>query len=747
MTRVNIPGVGVVNFPDTMKPEEITHAIETDILPKAKGAAAPPAQAPEEPGMLATGAKAVLAPVTAVVDALDQFTGVPIRAGISKIQDRQADRGEDPNVLERYSRFLPGQIKPGSFNKFNPVDDVKDLAAGVGAAVKNFGGRFQRFSDPNVPEAKDIAARGGVPLTALSEKIPGIYSETGEGAKLKKGGFFDPTAAGMAGLGIDLATPVPGVGEIKGFGRLAGGVAKVVGEEGAKAAGKVAKGAAKAVDVATGTKAATKTLEGTAAAIKTTGDAVKSVGKSIAKKYEGKYSPEYTGKHTATIEKNGIDPKLIPNSVKFGENSQASKFQRYEAEFLRPELADAHDAGLKQVQAAVRADIEKIGSRQSKVPGGVKIPQDANEAGEIILSGFNRKVDEFFDKADVRYQTIAKEYPNIKLPMGARQRLEANLTKQEAKAQKLLKTSTNSGEKAQLREFLDALQTVRANSGTYSDFVSSMQSVGRTSFKNIPAGNVVPPDKALFKSLYHDLSGVAMETVSRQVGKKTAKELAENNKAISEFINDKGILSVLADPKKGPDKAFQALIESGDVFKAKALKRALNKEEIQAVKAGWLNQQIRSIEAADGEFTFRMLNNRLRNPRAQRVIGAFFDKGELDNLKNLVDLGDQFGPKVLSTSGTGAVNTINGIVEKVTTPVKAVAAGANKALAVRQEKAAAKAFAEEQASKQGKRIVKGAPGMNAVSSAVPENVSKLLRLKPRLRVQEAAYKNLNEDEK
>jgi hypothetical protein len=436
MPRVNIPGVGTVNFPDTMKPEEITHAIETDILPKAKGAAAPPAQGPEEPGMLATGAKAVLAPVAAVVDALDQFTGVPIRAGISKIQDRQVARGEDPNVMQRYSRFLPGQLgNPETMGKFNPVDDAKDLAAGVGAAVKNFGGRFQRFSDPNVPEATDIAARGGVPLTALSEKIPGIYSETGEGAKLKKGGFFDPTAAGMVGLGIDIATPIPGVGEIKGFGRLAGGVAKVVGEGAAKGTGKAVKATAKAVDLASGTKVATKTLEGAGAALKTTGDAVKSVGKSIAKKYEGKYSPEYTGKHTATIEKNGIDPKLIPNSVKFGENSQASKFQRYEAEFLRPELADSHDAGLKQVQAAVRSDIEKIGSRNSKVPGGVKIPQDANEAGEIIRSGFNRKVDEFFDKADVRYQTIAKEYPTIQLPRGARQRLEANLTKHEAKAE------------------------------------------------------------------------------------------------------------------------------------------------------------------------------------------------------------------------------------------------------------------------------------------------------------------------
>src|SRR5699024_11012848 len=86
---------------------------------------------------------------------------------------------------------------------YNPLNNLKDVAAGVGAAAKNFGGRFQSFSDENVPEAKQIAARAGVPTTALSEKIPGMYSETGEGAALKKGGFFDPTAAGVAGAGLD----------------------------------------------------------------------------------------------------------------------------------------------------------------------------------------------------------------------------------------------------------------------------------------------------------------------------------------------------------------------------------------------------------------------------------------------------------------------------------------------------------------------------------------------------------------
>jgi hypothetical protein len=40
MPRVNVEGVGQVNFPDDMSQEDIIKAIETDILPSVKPAAA-----------------------------------------------------------------------------------------------------------------------------------------------------------------------------------------------------------------------------------------------------------------------------------------------------------------------------------------------------------------------------------------------------------------------------------------------------------------------------------------------------------------------------------------------------------------------------------------------------------------------------------------------------------------------------------------------------------------------------------
>jgi hypothetical protein len=56
-----------------------------------------------------------------------------------------------------------------------------------------------------VPGAADIMEKAGVPNVALSEVLPQMYSETGEGLALEKGGIFDPTARGVAGLVADVA--------------------------------------------------------------------------------------------------------------------------------------------------------------------------------------------------------------------------------------------------------------------------------------------------------------------------------------------------------------------------------------------------------------------------------------------------------------------------------------------------------------------------------------------------------------
>jgi hypothetical protein len=58
----------------------------------------------------------------------------------------------------------------------------------------------------HAPSTSEYMKRAGVEdLGALSDVIPGAYSETGEGLRLKKGGLLDPTGRGTIGMAGDVA--------------------------------------------------------------------------------------------------------------------------------------------------------------------------------------------------------------------------------------------------------------------------------------------------------------------------------------------------------------------------------------------------------------------------------------------------------------------------------------------------------------------------------------------------------------
>jgi hypothetical protein len=56
-----------------------------------------------------------------------------------------------------------------------------------------------------VPSSAEIMEKAGIPNKSLSDVIPQMYSDTGEGLALEKGGFLDPTARGTVGFGLDIA--------------------------------------------------------------------------------------------------------------------------------------------------------------------------------------------------------------------------------------------------------------------------------------------------------------------------------------------------------------------------------------------------------------------------------------------------------------------------------------------------------------------------------------------------------------
>lgn len=134
-----------------------------------------------------------------VAQTVDSYTGAPVRAGIGALQD---DKG---------------------------------VGGALSAAASQFG------QDPSsAPTGRQIARRAGVSDTALSDVLPSLYSDTGEGLPLKRGGFFDPTASGAVGLGIEIGADLTNVIPV-------GAVAKGVAKGGAKAASGVVNLASDAV--------------------------------------------------------------------------------------------------------------------------------------------------------------------------------------------------------------------------------------------------------------------------------------------------------------------------------------------------------------------------------------------------------------------------------------------------------------------------------------------------------------------
>lgn len=97
-----------------------------------------------------------------------------------------------------------------------------------GRSIQRGGEQMGKEPLATTKSGKEIGASIGIPTTALSEKFPDWFSETGEGLKLKRGGILDVSAAGVYGGLIQPSNLIPG--EV-----LVGGAAKTAKAGGAMA--------------------------------------------------------------------------------------------------------------------------------------------------------------------------------------------------------------------------------------------------------------------------------------------------------------------------------------------------------------------------------------------------------------------------------------------------------------------------------------------------------------------------------
>lgn len=560
----------------------------------------------------------------------------PEKSMADQAYDKLAEFGQGAldNVVVPVGRFVDRYTGSPSRAALSAALDKKN-------PIPAFAGQFGQ--DPeNAPTGKDIARRLGVVDTSLSEVIPSLYSESGEGLPLKKGGILDPTASGVAGLGVDLAADwtnlIPGAVALSETARGAGKAAAAT----AKGAGKLA---AATTDLVTGTRAGEKTL-------KTASELTERAKTAIDTILNPKQAPNY-GKAVEVAVKNGVDPSVLSSSVEFGKNSTITRLDRALREGPTGEKSfEAYNHGYNQISDAVGRKVETIG-------GGVAPNQI--QAGEIVHRGLKNAQDELMNGADITFNKVQKYAPGLMVNKDDRAIFNSSLNGVEKYAKGLVKRGATDQQAAEGAALLRTVGRVRNGNGSFKQSVETLQMLGKAAFKDKPIIGRVSPDIQKLRDMYFDLNNALIETVRKDVSPEFAKELVQNNKSMTDFFKDRSRVIGAFDSDKAGEQVFKSFVLSGDSKSIGILKSRLKPEEVAQLKGTFLQSLIKPNE--DGLINFNQFANALRGKKNQ--ISVLFEPQEIQDLAELVKLGQDYGPAVLSTSGTGASSSYRKFGESI----------------------------------------------------------------------------------
>lgn len=530
------------------------------------------------------------------------------------------------NVAAPIGKFVDTYTGAPSRKALSTLVDKKGLLEAGGQFIEQFG------ADPEkAPTGKDIAQKLGVGDKSLSDAYPGLYSETGEGLPLKKGGFLDPTASGAAGLGVDVATDwtnlIPGAvaakGLLKAGGKTVGGTAKLAG-----------KTAAVTADVVTGTKVSTNTA-------RALGVVTEKTGEIINKVLNPKQSIDFP-KAVEIAKKNGIEPSLLSSSIEFGPTSGISRLERNLSERAGGEtLLKNHEDGYNAISDALNRKVDSIAGK----PVGSDV-----EAGALIRDSFAKSQNNLLGSMEMTYKKAGTYAPGLRINKDDLSNLNSTLNGVEKYAKGMIKRGIDNVDKQQGQQLLRAVEGVRATKGSYKQSVEALERIGRKAFNSKPIIGQVPPDIDKLQDIYFKLSDSIINTVRKDVNPEFADELVRNNKTMSDFFSKRSVIKGSLESGRADETLFRNLIGSGDSKKISALRGMLPPEDIQALKGAFLRSTIKPD--INGVVSFKQVANALRTKK--NIVESLFSPQEIQEITELVKLGDDFGPSVLSHSGTGA---------------------------------------------------------------------------------------------
>lgn len=389
------------------------------------------------------------------------------------------------------------------------------------------------------------------------------------------------------------------------------------------------------------------------------GDAAKAVRSSwqSAKRLADQIiNPRYAAdweKAAAVATKHGIDPDMLSNAIRFGPDSYLSRKTRAMAEGVDAARLEKHNQGFAQISNALENfNSEKVGRGLGK--------HTKEEAGQIIRQAYNKAVDDTFNMLDVTYTNAAQKSGITSISEGAKksalEQMEDLYKAASWKAERgATKDTMAQGRfvKSQLEKIADSIQH-----GDYDEVVRHLRDIGTASYKT---ANDIGWDQKSGQEIYRILQNSIYDTVG-QANPEVLKSLKETNQTLSAFMNNQSVVQgVLLDAKKGGEKVFQELVESGGSVKLDALKEILgaDSDAMAVAKSTWLD----TIKTAnkDGIMDLPGIARTLRTPKGELITGRLFTPEELQSLAEITSLGEHHGLAIMSTSGTGASNSLSNV--------------------------------------------------------------------------------------
>lgn len=582
--------------------------------------------------------------LTQIGDAVDSYTGAPIRKAIGTLQD------------------------------------TNSLAQSASALVDQFG------EDPSLaPTGKEIATKAGFSTENAQIKLSPREIEERErpfNGRKKVGPTVEVySPAGVAGLAIDVGADWTNLLPFIPAGKIAG--------KAGRSFNTALKGSAKAADAALGTPFV-KTGDALMSAGKASVETVQNAKVSLSKIFKPDMAPDFNDL-TRIAAENNIDPKLFNEAIEFGENSVISRHARSVAEGpLGGKALEKHDELLNAVSQATESNIAKIGNVTS-------IADDV-EAGSIIRNSFDEGVDNFFKSMGETYGNALKLAPDMRLDPKSSKIVSSKLNEMEMWAKKRLGStagtervinsgassvkqvnqatgemldvlgSTNKaitkGEMSQAREVLEAVRiaknAVNTSGGDLNQVYSAMRDIGNVAFKSKNTLAELPSDVRKFQEMYFTLQKGATESIRTGLGDEFANALVENNKAMSNFFSQRSqVANIIGNKNLADEKVFQSLVMNGDSKKLDALFSIISPEAKSQLKASFLNKTL--IRNADGVINFASSRKKLNGLKVSGKLKNILSVDEMKQLDDILKLGDRSGVGVLSTSGTGGSNSFRNI--------------------------------------------------------------------------------------